>query len=334
LLLVNAKLANLELESELLVMENYFSAGVSAKTVSRAVLDDGYAVVENLAPDLTIQAGRELQPHIDQASFGHTEFLGARTRRISALPKRSSAAQQLIVHDLVLGVCDQILLSQCAKYQLNFTGVMQLHPGAEEQVLHRDGLLYPFRNPHPATMVQAMWAVSDFSSENGGTNIVPRSNHWEDQRWPEEHEVISAEMPKGSVLFYQSGTIHGAGANNSTSLRTGISIQYSLGWLRTEENQHLTNPPDIAKSFPEMLQKLVGYEFGGPYLGFVDGDDPKWLLREKPENIPFARSRQDIDEAAEKLPRFRFGDIEPTPTPKGRKLKAVHVPDTATKRTA
>ena len=315
-------------------MANYFSSDVSANKVARSVLEDGYAVVETLAPDLTRQAGRELQAHIDEAPFGHTEFLGARTRRISALPKRSPAVQQLIIHDLVMGVCDQVLLKQCAKYQLNFTGIMQLHPGAEGQVLHRDGLLYPFRNPHPPTMVQAMWAVSDFSAENGGTNIVPQSNHWEDQRWPEDDEVISAEMPKGSVLFYQSGTIHGAGANNSNSLRTGISIQYSLGWLRTEENQHLTNPPEIAKTFPEKLQQLVGYEYGGPYLGFVDGDDPKWLIQDKPDNSPPSRSRPDIDEAQEKLPRFRFGDLEPTPTPEGRAHKSVNVPDTATKHPA
>jgi ectoine hydroxylase-related dioxygenase (phytanoyl-CoA dioxygenase family) len=314
-------------------MNNYYLADVSPDTVAKAVLDYGYAVVENTAPELTQQAEEELQPHIDQAPFGHTEFLGAKTRRVSALAKKSTAVQQLIIHDMVMGVCDRILLSQCAKYQLNFTGIMQLHPGAEGQVLHRDGLLYPFRNPHPPSMVQAMWALSDFTAENGGTNIVPYSNHWEDQRWPEEEEVISAEMPKGSVLFYQSGTIHGAGANNSSSLRTGISVQYSLGWLRAEENQHFTNPPEIAKTYPERLQELVGYEFGGPYLGFVNGDDPKWLVQDKPKNSPLARSRQDIDEAQEKLPRFQFGNSEPIPTPKGRKVKSVNVPDTATKGT-
>ena len=83
---------------------------------------------------------------------------------------------------------------------------------------------------------------------------------------------------------------------------------------------------------PEKLQQLVGYEFGGPYLGFVNGDDPKWLVQDKPDNSPLARSRPDIDEAQEKLPRFRFGDVEPIATPKGRTLHSVRVPDTAGKK--
>ena len=57
-------------------MNNYFSADVSIDTVANAVLDDGYAVVEKLAPETTSLAGQELQPHLDQAPFGHTEFLG------------------------------------------------------------------------------------------------------------------------------------------------------------------------------------------------------------------------------------------------------------------
>jgi hypothetical protein len=306
---------------------NYFTADTESRIIADALLDDGYAIVEGLARNLTDQAEQELAPHINQAPFGHSEFLGAKTRRIGGLPGLSTAAQQLIIHPLVLGVCGKVLLKQCARFQLNFTGIMQLHPGEKAQVLHRDGLLYPFQQPHPPTLVQTMWAVTDFTRENGATMIVPESHLWEDQRWPQDKEIQSAEMPKGSVLFYQSGTIHGSGENCSDQLRTGISIQYSLGWLRTEENQHLSYPLEVAKNFPEKLQDLVGYEFGGPYLGFVNGDDPKRLLQDPGHDGPPVRSRPEIDAAQENIERIRLGDVTAIPTPKDRTMKPLYMTD-------
>ena len=151
-----------------------------------------------------------------------------------------------------------------------------------------------------------MWAVSDFTAENGGTQVVPGSHLWDEDRQPDESDVIAAEMPAGSVLLYQSATLHGGGANHSRRPRTGISFQYSLGWLRQEENQHLTNPPEVAREYPSRLQALVGYEFGGPFLGFVNGDDPIRLLSDAAYDGAPLRTRPDIDAARARLPRFRF----------------------------
>ncbi len=283
-----------------------FPADADRDAVTAAVMEHGYALIHDLAPDLVAEAGRELAPYLEATPFGSAGFLGARTRRTGALFRKSVAAQQLAIHDMVMGVCDQVLLPQCARYQLNFSGVMELHPGEKAQVLHRDGDLYPFRNPYPATLVQTMWAVSDFTRENGGTQVVPGSHLWDESRKPLEQEVISAEMPAGSLLIYQAGTLHGGGANRAHAPRTGIAFQYSLGWLRQEENQHLTNPPEVARHYPPRLQALVGYEYGGPYLGFVNGDDPARLLADDGYDGPALRSRPDIDAAQARVPRFRF----------------------------
>ena len=122
-------------------------------------------------------------------------------------------------------------------------------------------------------IMPAMWALTDFTAENGGTQIVPGSHVWEHERAPFADEVVNAEMPAGSVLFYLGGTWHGGGDNKSNTMRTGMALQYSLSWLRQEENQYLANPPEVAKDYPERLRRLIGYDFGGPYLGFHNGDD-------------------------------------------------------------
>ena len=127
--------------------------------------NDGYVAIEGLADSLTLQVRHELEPHIEAAPFGHAAFLGFRTKRLGGLFRRSSAARELALHPTVLALADRLLLPHCARYQLNFSGIMHLAPGAEAQSLHRDGLLYPFKHPHPPTIMPTMWALTDFTTK-------------------------------------------------------------------------------------------------------------------------------------------------------------------------
>ena len=84
-------------------------------------------------------------------------------------------------------------------------------------------------------------------------------------------------MPAGSVLFYLGGTLHGGGANRSDVARAGLVTTYNLGWLQPEVNQLLAIPRDVAESFPERMQRLLGYESHGKYLRLYPGDpDGTW----------------------------------------------------------
>ena len=275
---------------------------------------DGYVIIEELAVALTARAREELQPHVDGAPFGHVSFLGFRTKRLGGLLAKSAAVRELVLDPTVLALADRLLLPHCARYHLNFSGIMHLAPGAEAQSLHRDGSLYPLVHPHPTTIMPTMWALSDFSAENGATRIIPGSHRWEHDRLPCEDEIIAAEMPAGSVLIYTCGVLHGGGDNRSDDVRTGLALQYALGWLRQEENQYLVNPPEIAREYPEKLQRLIGYDYGGPYLGFAHSDDPRRVLVSGHEGPP-QRSSPEVDRAAADVEWLRYGEVEPEPTP-------------------
>lgn len=291
------------------------SADVSIDSIAEALLDSGYVVIQRLAPDLTDQALGELRDDIDASPLGHTEFLGFGTKRLGGLLRRSSAVREIVVHPVVMALCDRVLQPHCARYQLNYSGIMHLLPGAAAQELHRDGDLYPFRHPAPPTLMPTMWALTDFTADNGATQLVPGSHRWAEDRDPTSDEIVSAVMPAGSVLLYLSGTIHGGGANVSPdSVRTGLALQYSLGWLRQEENQYLANPPEVARTFSERVQRLIGYDFGAPYLGFVNGDSPQRLLVDEHDG-PRNRTSPEVDALAARMRRHRWGDVEPVPTP-------------------
>ena len=267
------------------------------------LLEQGYLIIEELAVDLAQQTHEELRPHIESAPFGHDEFLGARTKRLGGILKKSIAARELVTHPVVLALAQSVLLNYATNYQLNFSGVMHLEPGAQAQPLHRDGDLYPLSHLNITTLMPSMWALSEFDGANGGTQVVPGSHRWPDDRKPLPQETLNAEMPAGSVLIYLGGTIHGGGSNNSDRARTGMALQYSLGWLRQEENQYLAHPPEVAQQFSEELRRLIGYDYGGSYLGFVNGDDPHRLF-EPDYDGPAMRSTPEIDAAKAALPRF------------------------------
>ena len=92
-----------------------------------------------------------------------------------------------------------------------------------------------------------IWALTDFTEENGATRVVPGSIKWPDNRKIEGREIACAEMRRGSALLYTGSVFHGAGANQSGADRVGMNLTYSLAWLRQEENQYLSCPPEIAK---------------------------------------------------------------------------------------
>lgn len=276
--------------------------------------EDGYVIVESLAPALIRRARGDLAPHIEDAPYGHVAFLGFRTKRVGGLLAKSGAVRELAIHPTVLGLADRMLLPHCARYQLNFSGIMHLAPGAGAQPLHRDGGIYPLTHPHPPTIMPTMWALSDFRGDNGATRIVPGSHRWEQERTPYEDEIVTAGMPAGSALIYTCGVLHGGGDNRSGDVRTGLALQYALGWLRQEENQYLVNPPEVAREYPERLQRLVGYDYGGPYLGFAHCDDPRRVLGVAREGPP-RRSSPEVDRAAQRIEWLRYGEMEPEATP-------------------
>ncbi|MDA0218174.1 MAG: phytanoyl-CoA dioxygenase family protein, partial [Proteobacteria bacterium] len=168
--------------------------------VGRAIDVHGYAIVENMmTPDQLAALRAELEPHFATQKTGETAFLGARTKRFNNLFMRAPTTRQMVLHPVLLGAADHILLPHCARYQVTYTGVMHLMPGEKAQALHRDGFFYPFRNPGPVLQQGSLWAVTEFTADNGATRIVPGSHLWEEERAPRANEIFAAEMPAGSA---------------------------------------------------------------------------------------------------------------------------------------
>jgi ectoine hydroxylase-related dioxygenase (phytanoyl-CoA dioxygenase family) len=124
-----------------------------------------------------------------------------------------------------------------------------------------------------------MWAITDFTEENGATRLIPGSHLRDDAPNPlEPYETIAAEMPKGSVLVWVGSLWHGGGANRTDTRRVGIAMNYCAGYVRQQENQQLGIPLDIARRFPRRLQELCGYSIYNGLIGHIDKQHPGKLL--------------------------------------------------------
>lgn len=253
-----------------------FSATASPADIAEALGAAGCVVVTDVASaDLRQSIRNELSSHLEKAAVVDDDpkaFYPGQTRRVTGLVARSPVVtSQLMIHPITQGVCETHLKPNSEYgYQLHVTAALEVGPGAREQVLHReeDSFTY-FSLPRPSIVVASMWAISDFRKENGATLVVPGSHKWTAERKPEPDEIISAEMPAGSVLFWMGGLLHGAGENTSEEWRYGIILTYSLGWVRQEENQYLDVPSArVAELTPEEKQ-IAGFNMYDA-LGFHD----------------------------------------------------------------
>ena len=293
---------------------NLFSVKQQSE-IESSILESGYAIIENAIDNKQLnQLNKELESHFRVAHDGHDDFMGHKTVRFGALLEKSKVVQDLILHDSVLKAADKILLNHCANYHIHYTGVMRILPGENAQVLHRDTGIFPIANPSPPFTLATMWALDDFTLEKGGTVLVPGSHLWDDFRQPKKDELVFTEMSAGSVLIYTGNVIHGGGANISNTFRTGLAIHYGLGWLRQEENQFLSCSQETARTLPDRLQELLGYQLASPSFGFADHIHPKDYLHGVRNPGESDVSNEALFKRHESLNRLAMTEITPPST--------------------
>lgn len=239
----------------------------------------GYAVAENVIPDALRES---LVERIDRAMrdfeipFGENAFLGRHTRRIFNLLARDRLFEIPPVFARTLPVIERLLDDECLLSSLT---AIEMNPGEARQPLHSDDGSYGFLRPAPTYIVVAIWALSDFTKENGGTHVVPGS-HRRDRRprRGDDPETVQVEMSAGSVLLYSGSLWHGGGENRSPARRMGIVNNYCAGFLRQEESQLLAIPRERVAGFEPRLRRLVGYGTYRGLIGHVDQRNPEILV--------------------------------------------------------
>ncbi len=239
-----------------------------------AELDEkGYSIVEGmLSPEEVTAARADLLRVLRDTPTGRNDFEGHITLRVYALFAKTRAFDKAALDPLLLGVLDRVL----GHYQFSAPVGIHIGPGEVAQGLHTDDGVYPIARPHQHLVLNTMWALDDFTEENGATRLIPGSHTWVDRPDGDlEAMTIKALMPAGSVMFYLGSLVHGGGANRTNQPRLGVILEFVVSWLRAQENHVIAVPHDVAARLPERLQELLGYNIYPPFLGYVDGRHPR-----------------------------------------------------------
>lgn len=216
-----------------------------------ALHHDGCVVLEHAVSEATCERViAEMTPYLEQAGYGDG-FLGRATRRAGACVSRSPASRELIQHPLILQLCRGVLGVQLLHmdhkglgdwlvpgneqfpFQLSLSQTICIGPDErtvpKPQPLHRDGWGFVIdMQQQMENEISTMWALDEFTSDNGATRVVLGSHRWSKSRKPMDDEAMQAVMPRGSVVLYLGDCFHSGSANRSKALRHGFNCDYNL----------------------------------------------------------------------------------------------------------
>ena len=250
----------------------------TAEHVER-VARDGYTIVHDVFDAARAAALRQelmrLESELGVEPAGNS-FEGAATWRIYNLLAHGALFEAIPVDPVVLPVVEGVLDAGCLVSSLSSIAI---GPGERAQPIHADDQVMPLAKPHAPTVCNTMWALTDFTEDNGATRIIPGS-HLRDHSptYGQHYDSVPAEMPAGSVLVWHGSLWHGGGANRTAERRWGIAMNYCAGWVRQQENQQLGLPLELVATFPPRLQELCGFGIYRGLIGHIDKRTPAQRL--------------------------------------------------------
>ena len=255
-------------------------ASEHSNKIINAIKKDGAVIIEDI---LTFDDLGSLEADtdyiLDKTENCNGYFYGFQTKRVANMVGKSAVCRKMATNKHITDIMDNFLLPHCDKYQLNLSQLISIGSGEKQQVIHADDPMFPFDHDSSLeAMVNVMWAIDDFTDENGATQVVPGSHLWERGREARQDEISSATMKRGSCVVWLGSVLHGGGANRTLTNRRGIVMSYNLGWLKQADNYFLSIPKEEIASYEPRLQELLGYFVHKPNLNMVEGRNPIELL--------------------------------------------------------
>jgi ectoine hydroxylase-related dioxygenase (phytanoyl-CoA dioxygenase family) len=261
----------------------YRATASSGASIDPAVVDadlavlerDGYIILEGLlSPEECEEIRAAVTPLLAQT--GRNAFEGHRTQRVYSVLNKTRGCDRLVDHPRILALLDRLFLPN---YLLSMLQVININPGENAQLLHPDDTFYPIPRPRPALSAATIWAIDEFTENNGATVVLPGSHRWDDTRRPaQDDQRRTAVMAPGSCVFFTGTLWHGGGANRSHRDRLALTAQYCEPWLRPQEAFTLSTTRETANAVSEDIRRMLGYSIHPPFIGQVNGMHPKRLL--------------------------------------------------------
>jgi ectoine hydroxylase-related dioxygenase (phytanoyl-CoA dioxygenase family) len=268
----------------------------------------GYCLVAPPLPAATIEAIRERVEEQAEAErrLGHRRLTqvqdpGGANQWVHMLLNKGAVFRALLDAPEVEAVVEHVL---GPGYTLSSIDAHGLPPGNTPLPLHTDQWWMPLPRPpgephmragsldrgnvavgpparatgpiNPPLVVNAMWMITDFTEENGGTRLVPGSHlsgAQPDPAVPHRVPTVAATGPAGTVVIWEGRMWHAGGVNRGNVRRWGIPVYYGAPQIRSLANLTLGTRPEVLADASPKLRRLLGFEVWNEYggTGSLDG---------------------------------------------------------------
>ena len=150
-------------------------------------------------------------------------------------------------------------------FQLAEVGGLWIKPGAPAPSFHADVPVGWFPQsglpvPDACFIVNSLWMLTDFSRENGATQLIPYTHH--SRRVPRpnvdyKQHRLSAEGPAGSVVIFHGSIWHRGGANvTQNKQRVGLSIPFHAHWMDPAAGGWNLMKRSVRDRLPPLIQQM------------------------------------------------------------------------------
>jgi ectoine hydroxylase-related dioxygenase (phytanoyl-CoA dioxygenase family) len=120
----------------------------------------------------------------------------------------------------------------------------------------------------PPVTATALWMLTDFTRQNGTTEVVPGthlSGAYPEKENQQRYGIVQPEARAGTLLVFDGRLWHGNGQNTGGPDRIGILSTFCAPQFRQQENMTLALNKSLWPQIPEKLKARLGYRVWNGY---------------------------------------------------------------------
>jgi ectoine hydroxylase-related dioxygenase (phytanoyl-CoA dioxygenase family) len=236
---------------------------------------NGFTLLENVLSEEDLTSCRS---KLDSVYSQQEKIIGK--DKLKSIHEENLVRAPLIYDDYFVGIAANDKILEIVKTLLGEYFILHLQNGIinknneehHQSSWHRDLPYQEFVSSKPLA-IGALFCIDDFTTESGGTFVIPFSHKVEivpSQEYVEKNKLqILAKA--GSVLLFDSMLFHRAGYNSSTFTRRAINNVYVVPIIKQQINLPIALKGKYAEN--KILAKLLGYTSNTP------SDDVEWRSR-------------------------------------------------------
>ncbi|HEX4488110.1 MAG TPA: phytanoyl-CoA dioxygenase family protein [Terriglobales bacterium] len=224
------------------------------------IRDQGYTIIPNVLDDERVRQGSEALDQIfsRESDVGKRHNWHNESFKVAyMLAQKHPLFRQMGLNPKLLPIIQSVLGRDCNLSNIN--GLTMI-PGGEPQHLHLDA---SESTPGTCVYINAVYCLDDFNQANGGTRLIPHSQHehWRQEKiTPElESKAIYMNAPAGSVIAYDGALLHAGSRNTTDKSRRALHFFYHRSWAKPQWDQPRSFTPDVIAQMTDDEKRLFGF---------------------------------------------------------------------------